>query len=1050
MSALKSLAVEGLRPFQRKTVERVWASLHGDQGTGRFLVADEVGLGKTRVAAALVRQFEATRRSTRGQIVVYFAPNAEIARQNLRILRLGKPSHEPRARLTLLPLFAADLQEPGTHVLGFTPGTSLSVSRGTGTAEERALLLALLRPVWRCGESDVVVDVLRDRARRERFRAEMKNIAQVDLSSAMATAFRASAARHPEWRDEFTRLRHAVTRGELPRREHRARRKLIGRLRHLLAEACLTGLAPKLVVLDEFQRFSEVLRNADDPNTLEHVLMKRSPVLMLSATPYRMTADQQDPGSQVDLARLLRFLLRSDTDAGLAEHELEVLRRSFHRLKPRDDPGHGSSVEQVRTAKGQVEARLAPVMSRWQRPPDDEATMPLQLIPTAADIRAYLAFQRVVDRAAEAVGLRHRMTVEYWKSAPYLMTFMRGYRVKQAIDAAWKDDAQRRAMQRVLRASAGTALALRDVAQYRPVPVHNARYRALKDLALEHDQWRALWVPPAFAPYRPHGRFAGADAARATKTLVFSGWRVVPTSVASLIGYEAEQRSGVAGGETNTRKARQRRGSAQLLSPRYDTRKGLQRMPVLGLVYPSCELAAVDPYEPARRAGEEVTKKDVLDHAIRTLRPQIRALRRREHGNRVDVNWYWAAPMLLDIAGGHDVDALLRAPNGLRRAWRSQADDADGSKAVDEAVRLARRVLSGEDPLGRQPPDLTRVVAQLSTAAPAVTALRALTRLGPVDDVVLAAARMGWGLRTLLNRPDATLVVRTTRRRKLTGDAGAYWRDALDYCVEGALQGVVDEFVHLLLDEHGRPGLSASTVANRIAMGFTATTDLQPLAIAADAPQQGLSARGAPTRRRLTSRFAVAFGSARTEEDAGVHPEFVRQAFNSPFWPWVLVTTSVGQEGLDFHRYCHQLVHWNVPATPVELEQREGRVIRFFNHAVRRNIAERYADFGRAAHDPWHAMLAAARQDDPDPDGFRPEWVLPGGSHRIKRIAPMLAYSRDHQRFERVQRARVYYRLVLGQPNPQELVEAVMTAIPLEVAKALLEDGLALNLEPKP
>ena len=31
------------------------------------------------------------------------------------------------------------------------------------------------------------------------------------------------------------------------------------------------------------------------------------------------------------------------------------------------------------------------------------------------------------------------MTVEYWKSAPYLMSFMRGYKVKSAVDDAWKE-----------------------------------------------------------------------------------------------------------------------------------------------------------------------------------------------------------------------------------------------------------------------------------------------------------------------------------------------------------------------------------------------------------------------------------------------------------------------------------------------------------------------------------------------------------------------------------------------------------------------------------
>ena len=38
----------------------------------------------------------------------------------------------------------------------------------------------------------------------------------------------------------------------------------------------------------------------------------------------------------------------------------------------------------------------------------------------------------------------------------------------------------------------------------------------------------------------------------------------------------------------------------------------------------------------------------------------------------------------------------------------------------------------------------------------------------------------------------------------------------------------------------------------------------------------------------------------------------MREAFNSPFWPFVLATTSVGQEGLDFHQYCHAVVHFGL------------------------------------------------------------------------------------------------------------------------------------------
>ena len=38
--------------------------------------------------------------------------------------------------------------------------------------------------------------------------------------------------------------------------------------------------------------------------------------------------------------------------------------------------------------------------------------------------------------------------------------------------------------------------------------------------------------------------------------------------------------------------------------------------------------------------------------------------------------------------------------------------------------------------------------------------------------------------------------------------------------------------------------------------------------------------------------------------------ENIRNAFNSPMRPFVLATTSIGQEGLDFHNYCRVIMHW--------------------------------------------------------------------------------------------------------------------------------------------
>jgi len=78
------------------------------------------------------------------------------------------------------------------------------------------------------------------------------------------------------------------------------------------------------------------------------------------------------------------------------------------------------------------------------------------------------------------------------------------------------------------------------------------------------------------------------------------------------------------------------------------------------------------------------------------------------------------------------------------------------------------------------------------------------------------------------------------------------------------------------------------------------------------------------------------YGTKRRDDDEARQP-LVRAAFNSPFWPFVLATTSIGQEGLDFHWWSHAVVHWNIPANAVDFEQREGRVFRYGGHAVPRN-----------------------------------------------------------------------------------------------------------------
>lgn len=78
-----------LKPFQRATVEhafhRLWLA---EDSTRRFLVADEVGLGKTMVAKGVAAK--AINHLWDGEktiTIVYICSNGQIARQNLQRLR---------------------------------------------------------------------------------------------------------------------------------------------------------------------------------------------------------------------------------------------------------------------------------------------------------------------------------------------------------------------------------------------------------------------------------------------------------------------------------------------------------------------------------------------------------------------------------------------------------------------------------------------------------------------------------------------------------------------------------------------------------------------------------------------------------------------------------------------------------------------------------------------------------------------------------------------------------------------------------------------------
>ena len=118
---------------------------------------------------------------------------------------------------------------------------------------------------------------------------------------------------------------------------------------------------------------------------------------------------------------------------------------------------------------------------------------------------------------------------------------------------------------------------------------------------------------------------------------------------------------------------------------------------------------------------------------------------------------------------------------------------------------------------------------------------------------------------------------------------------------------------------------------------------LEPLAGRVEEFLRELAEMG-PMERESHLRFAMnpkaeavvlVTGSSNVDRDA------VFNGFNTPLLPDILVCTQVGQEGIDLHRHCRHVVHYDLGWNPATLEQRTGRTDRIGSKALReRRLAE--------------------------------------------------------------------------------------------------------------
>ena len=124
-------------------------------------------------------------------------------------------------------------------------------------------------------------------------------------------------------------------------------------------------------------------------------------------------------------------------------------------------------------------------------------------------------------------------------------------------------------------------------------------------------------------------------------------------------------------------------------------------------------------------------------------------------------------------------------------------------------------------------------------------------------------------------------------------------------------------------EERTKPGEKACSAA---CINQPGSDQLEPVAgrveeFLCELSEMGDEEREAHLRYAMNPRaesVVLVTGSSKVDRDA------VFSGFNTPLLPDILVCTQVGQEGIDFHRHCRHVIHYDLGWNPAAIEQRTG------------------------------------------------------------------------------------------------------------------------------
>ncbi len=1108
-----------LKDFQKATVDHVM-ELYA-QHQDRVLVADEVGLGKTLVAKGVIARMARLHLIEEGGEsfrVIYICSNQSIANQNIRKLNVLGAAEEriSETRLSMQHLRIAEMEKDAreksfvAQLIPLTPDTSFRMTSGGGSVEERALIYAILS---RMNELENYKDVLNElliygassswNTVKEKYEARVKkcdeplyeesdqsHIPDQSYSEKMISKIRKyvlgqqkGASGQQDILSKLTEHLQCRRDGSVSRYRDR---DIIGELRIMFAHISIDMMRPDFVIMDEFQRFQFLLQQGNEKEKTSEVglLVDRFfnteglRILLLSATPFKLYATSEEiaenQGNESfynEFKDVVSFLYSDDEKFEHFNSEWSGYETALRKMKV-------SNTDLI-SMKNAAEDTLYGIMCRTERNSvmdisddinDDNVRQPLKI--TENDVIAYKDAEALIKN----INAKITFPVDYVKSSPYLLSFMKDYQIKKNVEeycdkfygeGKW-DEAEQ-----IIHGSKNDENTLwlnaEKIKRYQQLPQSNARLEDLKRQIFTNNSELYMWVPPSMPYYEMGGPYK--DSENFSKILVFSAWEMVPRMIGGLISYESEQRTV---GRLIKNRGRIREQDRKNLTYNANSRYPYRRLTfrtdsrghyssnLLCLLYPSKTLAKL--YQPVNCLNAGWGLSEIQDDIQKSLKQKISEIKEKfvtRSSSRPDDRWYYLAPMLMD--GDYAsvwVDKVLESKKNEKED--NEEDEKSTSKFLTflkvELKTILDQIIHGESELGSEPYDLIDVLTDMTLGSPAVCIYRSN------GQNAVRATDLAQVFVNRFNQPETTAIVELAYPEQVYDETNddydeqdnehirsRHWQRVLRYCKDGNFQSMFDEYVHMVTDGEGfglseekdqawqsimMDALSIRTASyefdtpeklyKRMPLKSCSKNDKQRT-LADDSGEESEN-----TSFKLRAHFAVGFIQSESDETRKVRrKDSIRNAFNSPMRPFVLATTSIGQEGLDFHFYCRKVMHWNLPGNPIDLEQREGRVNRYKCLAIRQNAAQKYGHI-HFEHDIWNEIFDAAEKNEKsqkDSD-LIPYWCF-GHDMKIKieRLVPMYPFSMDEKNYERLIQVLALYRLAFGQPRQEELIDHLFSEI---------------------